>query len=93
MRSSAPAITADMRTNRMLYRLGRERLLSRTQLRNVRGTDELIALMVERGWIEPAPELAPDANGVLRLRECFTLTQRGDLAHQERVSTGNYATC
>ncbi len=87
------AITADMRTNRMLYRLSRELVLTRTQLHHVRGTDELIALMVERGWVEPMHELAPDADGVLRFVARYALTNAGGYALEERVANGNYATC
>jgi hypothetical protein len=90
---SAHEITSDHRLNRMLYRLDRERVLTRTQLHHVRGTNELIALMVERGWLAPAPALEPDANGVLRVRERFEFTIAGHYARQERVANGNYATC
>lgn len=91
--SALAGITNEHRLNRMLYRLERERVLTRTQLHHVRGTNELIALMVERGWVEPIPSLAPDANGVLRFREQYALTLAGDYARQERVANGNYATC
>lgn len=77
-------ITDDMRTNRVLYRANRERVLTRTQIRHVRGTDALIALMVERGWLEAVPDSERDE---------FALTPTGALAMAERVANGNYATC
>lgn len=86
-------VTDEHRLNRMLYRLDRERVLTRTQLHHVRGTNELIARMIELGWIEPVPALEPDADGVLRFRDRYEFTTRGHYARQERVANGNYATC
>lgn len=91
--SANSAITEDMRTNRVLYRISRERVLSRTQIHRVRGTNALIARMVELGWLEPQYELAPNRAGELRLRENFVLTIAGHYAREERAANGNYATC
>lgn len=93
MSARAQTFTEDMLTNRVLYRLARERVLSRSQIHQVRGTNALIARMVELGWIVPAPALEPDADGVLRYRDRFEFTVAGHYAREERLANGNAATC
>lgn len=85
---SAPAsVTNEHRTNRVLNRLSRERVLTRTQIMQTRGTNELIALMEGRGWIERVPaDVDPRV-------EQFALTPVGEHAKRQRQREGNYATC
>jgi hypothetical protein len=87
MKRARHVITAEMRTSRILYRTSRERVLTRTQIRHVRGTDELIARMVELGWLEPV------ANGASERRQQFALTPAGERAHYDRIANGLGATC
>lgn len=86
--SSAPAnVTNEHRINRVLNRLSRDRVLTRTQIMHVRGTNDLITLLEERGWVERLPaDVDPRVDQ-------FALTPVGAAAREERRRAGNFATC
>jgi hypothetical protein len=74
-------LSEDARTNRVLNLISRERVVTRGQIRGANGTGDLVALFIERGWLEPTPTGALAATPAL------------DAAKAERLAAGNYATC
>lgn len=87
--SARQDLSDDVRTNRVLYRIRRERVLTRAQIAHVNGTNELVARMVELGWLERVDDGEPAGAP----RERFALTAAGERGSNERFDSGNYATC